>query len=108
MGELLKLPQLLHHYFEHHDDDKGVSFFSFLKKHYSDEQSHPSPGNEHQRLPFKSPGAGCLHQGIVFQLPCCIETITAEATGTKELHGYNDQFTLSSIHTKIWQPPRSC
>jgi hypothetical protein len=55
LGELLKLPVLVHHYFEHEEEHEHLSFIGFFKAHYA--ELHKAEGKhhneDHQRLPFK-------------------------------------------------------
>jgi len=107
MGELLKLPVLIHHYLEHHDDDAGISFAGFLHKHYDEENSHPSPNNEHQKLPFKSHDLGFSQTTLVFQSPAVFELKIGNLLSTKINISYSEGFYSSSILSRIWQPPKS-
>lgn len=106
--QLLKLPVLIHHYLEHHDDDGGVSFADFLHKHYNEENSHPSTNNEHEKLPFKSHDLGFTQTTLVFQSPVGFELQTDKPASTKEKISYSEVFYSSSILSRIWQPPKSC
>jgi hypothetical protein len=109
IGQLLKLPVLVHHYLEHHDDDDaGISLTDFLHKHYDEEKSHPSPGNEHEKLPFKSYDLGFLQTTLVFQPPVDFELNSDKPSATKATISYSEGFYSSSILSRIWQPPKSC
>jgi len=108
MGQLLKLPILIHHYVEHHDDDDGISLADFLHKHYGEENSHPSPNNEHEKLPFKSHDLGFSQTTLVFQSPVGFELKRDNPVSTKISIGYSEGFYSSSILSRIWQPPKSC
>lgn len=108
LGQLLKLPVLIHHYLEHYDDDGGISFVDFLHKHYDEKNSHPSANNEHQRLPFKSHDSGFLQTNLVFHLPVGFELKTEKPVSTKVTIIYSEAFYSSSIRSRIWQPPKSC
>jgi len=39
-GEVLKLPLLIHHYFEHSQEDNDNSIIDFLAKHYIEDINH--------------------------------------------------------------------
>ena len=106
MGELLKLPVLIHHYLEHHDD-AGISFADFLHKHYDEENSHPSPNNEHEKLPFKSHDLGFSQTTLVLQSPAVFELKIGNLLSTKINISYSEGFYSSSILSRIWQPPKS-
>ena len=108
IGQLLKLPVLIHHYLEHHDDDAGISLTDFLHKHYDEENSHPSPNNEHERLPFKSHDLGFSQTTLVFQSLVGFEFKNVKPVSTKISINYSEGFYSSSILSRIWQPPKSC
>jgi hypothetical protein len=67
IGQLLKFPNLIHHFLEHHKhkDEHAISFLDFVKSHYNDIQKHSDTDehDEHQNLPFKTLTA---HVSIVF------------------------------------------
>lgn len=107
VGQLLKLPVLIHHYFEHHYDGGGIPFADFLYKHYYDEKSHSSPNNEHERLPFKSHDLGFSQTTLVFQSPVAFDLQTDKPIATKEITSYSEGFYSSFISSRIWQPPKS-
>ena len=106
MGQLLKLPVLIHHYLEHHDDD-GISFAKFLHKHYDEENSHPSHNNEHGKLPFKSHVLEFSHATLVFHSPAVFELNLERPFSTEVNISYAEGFYSSSLLSRIWQPPKS-
>jgi hypothetical protein len=62
MGQLLKLPLLIEHFYKHNKNDR-VSLFKFLKEHYGAEHSD-ADRSEDKQLPFKT----VIMQGIDFAL----------------------------------------
>ena len=108
LGQLLKLPLLIHHYLEHHEDDAGISFADFLHKHYDEENSHSSKNNEHEKLPFKSHDLGFSQTTLIYQLPIGFELQTDKPVLTKENIIYSPAFHPTSVLSRIWQPPKSC
>jgi hypothetical protein len=107
-AQLLKLPVLLHHYLEHHSDDTGKSFTDFLKQHYSEENSHTSENNEHQKLPFKYNDVGFWQVILVFQSAENFDFQTVRPVSTKENIVCSTAFLSFSVLSKIWQPPKFC
>lgn len=103
MEELVKIPDLIHHFKEHQLQEGGsLSFSKFLAEHYN---NHPSSQNdkEHKRLPFFE--HQCL--GLIFLIPAFHFTIQAISNFVSlNFLPYNGLSTLafSGAH---WQPPRS-
>ncbi|MBI5857188.1 MAG: hypothetical protein HZB42_06025 [Sphingobacteriales bacterium] len=54
LHELMRLPVLIEHYFQHRSDDPCLSFFEYLKIHYSDNHPDDNDDNDDTQLPFKS------------------------------------------------------
>ena len=58
IGQLLKLPNLIIHFTEHHnhENERNISFFDFVKSHYNNKEKHTDTDkhDEHQNLPFKT------------------------------------------------------
>ncbi len=52
LGELLKLPALIEHFYKHKEED-GVSLMEFLKGHYTSKHNDADQ-SEDERLPFKT------------------------------------------------------
>jgi hypothetical protein len=107
LGQLLKLPVLVHHYLEHHDDDAGT-FANFLHKHYDEENSHPSPNSEHEKLPFKCHDLGFSQATFIYQSPFGFEIKNYRPVQSKQRAVYSVSFHSSYILSRIWQPPKSC
>jgi hypothetical protein len=107
IGQLLKLPVLIHHYLEHHDGDAGISFADFLYKHYTEEKPHPSENGEHENLPFKNYDPGLSQTSLLFQSPIGFELKAVNPISAKVNISYSEGFYSSSILSRIWQPPKS-
>ncbi len=54
LHELIRLPLLLEHYYQHRSDDPYLSLFDFLKIHYSGQHPNDNDDNDDNELPFKS------------------------------------------------------
>ena len=106
MGELLKLPFLIQHFLEHHADDAGKSFLTFLHEHYSIEKNDDAQHKEHEKLPFKS------HHPLAAQSQVfCLSSLNFECKPDspiiiKEQNIHQEHFHYSSALSRIWQPPR--
>jgi hypothetical protein len=108
IGQLLKLPVLIHHYLEHHQDDTVVSFADFLHKHYDEENSHSSPNNEHEKLPFKSHDLGFSQTILAYQAPLEFQFKVDRPISKKENINYSTASYSAYTLANIWQPPKSC
>ncbi|TAH29308.1 MAG: hypothetical protein EAZ06_07270 [Cytophagales bacterium] len=58
MEELCKVPILFQHYINEHAD---LSFWQYLKMHYSENSTHQDVGNEHSQLPMQNHSHFCAH-----------------------------------------------
>ena len=108
MGQLLKLPVLIHHFLEHHNHEAGTSFIAFLHEHYDEENSHPSTNEEHEKMPFKSHSDNFSQSTFVFQSPIGFEYRLERAIPNKEKVTYSEDLYSASALSLIWQPPRYC
>lgn len=108
-SELLKLPVLADHFYDHKEEQAGTSLLSFIIDHYSKEDGTDKDAAEDSRLPFKSPesftGFASVYmppQGIVHQFE---KPLAADNT---IFFIHNDAFLSSQYLAAIWQPPRHC
>jgi hypothetical protein len=109
IGQLLKLPNLVHHFLEHekeHDADHDISFVEFITIHYSDKRHHHGKDKQdHQSLPFKTINQNTntllafqKTESFLFQK----NRITAETT----LVAFTQQLYNSGVFVNIWLPPK--
>jgi hypothetical protein len=109
IGQLLKLPVLLHHYLVHEEeDDNTTSFVDFLYEHYLEGSSHSSTDNEHQKLPFKSVDFSFAQSNFILETPFTFTVKPDKPIPSKINTIYSETSYSSSISPKIWQPPKSC
>ena len=108
IGQLLKLPFLIHHYIDHKDDNESLSFMDFLHKHYQEENSHQSNNNQHEKLPFKSHNLGFSQSTLSYQPFIGFEFQISKPIETKINLIYSTAFYPASISSRIWQPPKFC
>lgn len=105
-GELLRLPTLIHHYFEHSELD-NYNFIEFLSEHYSKQINHQDDKHhDHENLPFKSlnsQGSQLLtfitHSNYSVNF-IYIETVEIKTAVLNEIPHSN------TFLNSIWQPPR--
>jgi hypothetical protein len=107
--QLLKLPFLVEHYFEHRDMNKSLTLGQFLTMHYSGQDIKYADEEKDMKLPFKT-NDGCINASIAPFIPA-VHLIAVPKTGhtiprcfTLYKEKNNHSFYLASI----WQPPRHC
>lgn len=104
LHQLLKLPVLVQHYFEHGQTDSAISFFVFLKMHYN----NPVKDADYQRdmqLPFKSHESHANYSVFSQQIPS-FELNKTSYIIQKSFISIPKDFYSSSYIDNIWQPPR--
>ena len=111
IGQLLKLPTLLHHYLEHHDDksedEYGISFIDFLQKHYDENNQHSDNAkNDHQNLPFKTTDCNSLNTVIAMVQQTVFALQSTTSIPAKQVTCYTEQHYTSKSFGSIWQPPK--
>ena len=111
IGQLLKLPTLIHHYLEHHedknDDEYGISFIAFLKNHYNENENHSDNSkHDHQNLPFKTMDCHSLSTVIALVQQTVFTLHTTSIISAKNVASYTEQHYTSKSFGSIWQPPK--
>ncbi|WP_316818178.1 hypothetical protein [Pedobacter nyackensis] len=107
LQELIKLPLLFQHYFEHKAINEDISFSRYLIDHYN---SVPHTDNDEERdsqLPFKSVDKNSVltspavppSDKFVIKMPTIIVF--------NSLSIYNDDDVPAAFSGSIWQPPKS-
>lgn len=106
--ELMKLPLLVEHYFEHRSQDIGVTLLDFLSMHYANGENHDADYDKDQRLPFKS-HEGCVNLMVLNCLPHLHQPyLSLPVALSSDLPEGNMQIKPDTdFHASIWQPPRS-
>ncbi len=111
IGQLLKLPTLIHHYLEHHhdknDEDHDISFLDFLKKHYNENENHSDNAkHDHQNLPFKTIDCHAVNTVIALMQHNVFIPHTTFISSSKNDASYMEQHYTSKSFGNIWQPPK--
>ncbi|MEI8058991.1 MAG: hypothetical protein WCG67_02440 [Ferruginibacter sp.] len=108
-SELLKLPLLADHYYDHKEEKAGTSLISFIIEHYCQEDGTDKDAAEDSKLPFKGPenlnglNTVYINPPIIFQSfekPLLINNMSFFIR--------NDEFISVQFLAAIWQPPRNC
>lgn len=108
MRELLKLPMLAEHYFDHKEERRETNLLSFLMKHYTQEDGTDADADEDSRLPFKAPVHPAGFAFVSLTAPACITLQSPVSTITDKHPLPLNTDLYSNYFAAIWQPPRSC
>lgn len=107
--ELLKLPVLAEHYYDHRKENKNIGFVAFLIMHYYTEDGTDKDAEEDNQLPFKSAEHAATVSFISLTPPLSIEIVPNPESENNNSFGIrNDLFLPSQYLAAIWQPPRHC
>lgn len=112
LGQLLKFPMLIEHYFEHKEKNPQITVMEFLVLHYEGNhlENHPHDDDyEHdQQLPFIV-HTDVLSFSCVLTPPFSFE-VDAKYPVSKEPKTLplDDIFSDNNYLSAIWQPPKSC
>ncbi|MES2138757.1 MAG: hypothetical protein V4511_03560 [Bacteroidota bacterium] len=106
LHQLLKLPVLVHHYLEHHEEDNSASFAGFLYSHYNSEKSHSdNDHHDHHNLPFKTDCAN-VHSSLAYTGHHQYSFQHTPPVSVKVNVVYNEIIYSSASLSNIWQPPK--
>lgn len=112
LGQLLKFPMLVVHYFEHKEKNPQINVMEFLALHYEGNhlENHPHDEDyEHdQQLPFIV-HIDVLSVSFVLTPPFSFEIETRKLVGKEpKALPLDDAFSDNNYLSAIWQPPKSC
>ena len=110
LHELVKLPVLLTHYMHHKEENKNLSFESFINLHYSDKKADNNEQDNHQQLPFKSHPEMAFATSFIALLPS-FEKLEIKVPNTqpeKEIIISQNESYSTAYLSNIWQPPKGC
>lgn len=107
ISELLKFPQLVKHYKAHKEEQKDVTFSSFVHQHYTNGDVDDADREQDMKLPYKS-----IDFTSVLSFTILPSVLSIDCTSTIEF-GYNrspiNNYTAvfySNHFNSIWQPPK--
>lgn len=112
LGQLLKFPMLVEHYFEHKEKNPQINVMEFLALHYEGNhlENHPHDEDyEHdQQLPFIV-HIDVLSVSFVLTPPFSFEIETRKLVGKEpKALPFDDTFSDNNYLSTIWQPPKAC
>lgn len=104
-GQLLKFPQLLQHFFQHHQIDPSISFFQFIAMHYGGDDGTTADDDFDSQLPCHN----LTHNTIAHVYSPMVEDISSAEAIVPETTEYSSRLLagVSSEHVLlILQPPK--
>jgi hypothetical protein len=107
LHQLWRLPVLLHHFLDHHQDEQDSSFTHFLSDHYSRKPLHDVENHhEHQNLPFKTNDCATAHLSLAFVNPPLYSIAIAPIFQHRKFPAYRHLIYSPALVNKVWQPPQ--
>ncbi|UPT67389.1 MAG: hypothetical protein M0D57_01485 [Sphingobacteriales bacterium JAD_PAG50586_3] len=108
LHQLLKLPVLVQHFFEHKQTNKELSFTTFISKHYFNGDDKDADYKRDMQLPFKT-----LDHSVAMvtnALPVVSNKVSFNPEENSFIsHILIDETIVSSQYlSTIWQPPKVC
>ena len=105
LNQLLRLPFLIHHLLDHHNNEPDETFADLLNQHYSDYQSH-SGNDDHDNLPFKTTDYATAQVSLAFVNPNQFSIPRPSIFYDKISPFHNEAFYSFAVVGNIWQPPK--
>jgi hypothetical protein len=107
LPELAKIPQLMHHFYEHQLENERIDFLSFLKMHYADPEHQQRDASRHGSLPLKTMTSAHAETLVLSETTPSVFTIEnpvfLKKTTTPSIENF---FFDSKIRFSVFQPPR--
>ena len=109
LHQLLKLPMVFEHFYDHQKENKEISFLQFLDMHYMHGSPNDKDINEDMKLPFKA-ADNCSENVSPVQVPQFAHVLAIPVISVTVKKGCISkiQFISTSYLSGIWQPPKSC
>ncbi|CDS97992.1 MULTISPECIES: hypothetical protein [Sphingobacterium] len=112
LGQLLKFPILIEHYFDHKEKNPEVTVLQFLEVHYAGShlENHPHDDDYEQdkQLPFIV-HIDVLNISFVLVPPFSFDIETKKLVGKEpKTLPLDDTFSDNNYRSAIWQPPKFC
>ncbi len=107
IGQLLKIPTLIQHFKEHHDDDLDISFADFIDFHYNNDKQHSDTDkhDNHQNLPFKTINTN-VNTILAFESQTAFSFRKLNIISLNRTVPFSQDFYISSVFASIWLPPK--
>ncbi len=106
LHEIFKLPTLVEHFLEHHSANNSLSFFEFLKMHYTNGDVKSADYEKDMKLPFKSHDVCDYFVATFSMLPKHPQIKQPVHIQEALFLEFKHNFKGSSLAASIWQPPK--
>ena len=105
--ELLKIPALVEHFYDHKEENKDMSLWSFLCLHYGHGDVNDADRDEDMKLPYKSVDCnnGLTYLTLLPEINFEINLPKYQPKDKSETDFYLSRI-YSSDQSSIWQPPK--
>jgi hypothetical protein len=105
--EVIKLPRLVEHYFDHSREDTRVGLIQYLTLHYGIEDGTDDDAAEDNKLPFKSSEYFSSISFVSVKPPVIGQSMRlSEIVNAHNFLIRNESYLPSPYLDSIWQPPR--
>jgi hypothetical protein len=106
--QLLKLPILVQHYFQHKQQNASISLLDFLKEHYPEKIIVDDDFAQDMQLPFKTQQTNTLILDVVATPFSCIQQPNQHIiVNTINSSIYNNPYYSQILEKGIFQPPKA-
>ena len=108
LHQMLKLPVLFHHFFEHKHLNRSESLAHFLIDHYNNSRPHATDSHaDHADLPFKNVCCTSFHITAVFPPQAILSITEPSAFDTKNVVSVSEVILPFAYKGSVWQPPKN-
>jgi hypothetical protein len=105
--EVIKLPRLVEHYFDHSREDTRVGLIQYFVLHYGIEDGTDDDAAEDNQLPFKSSEYYSSISFVSVKPPAIGQSLRlSDIVSDHHFFILNESFLPSPYSESIWQPPR--
>jgi len=106
LTEISKIPQLIHHFEQHHAQNPTVNFWTFLRMHYAGDDGNDIDNNEDMKLPFHNSDAHYITSLYSLSGSIIFYSIPVKAVIRKEYFVLPGAHLLPNHGKMIFHPPR--
>ncbi len=105
IGQILRFPQLISHYFQHSRIDPSIDFFEFLVMHYGGDDGTNADDSEDMKLPYHNTNSNSFSFSAIVKLFFISEEFKQQEKPIFDK--YISLYIPSGHVSMILQPPRA-